>query len=526
MSLPVILTLVLTSTGSAAQGSGLFSNEEIPDEPPSSLFSDEPIPDDPAPGLLDSGSSSSSFLSSVRGTVLLESKAAVDLSFDGDSEQVMELSLGGRIELDAEISRSLSAYVAPQFTYVSAWREDGEDRQFLYLPLPEAYATWSIGAFHLRAGSMIFGWGASDFVAPNDVLNPYDLRRTLLTSPGDAKLSVPAVEAVLRTELVTMRAVIEPFFTAPEFFLTGWDSSIFQLAQGAPLLQTDLLPAASFDRVGDDAIVVDRPEDRPDNATVAGRVTFTFDQVDVSLTAVHGWDVVPELKIDPDLIFLGATLVETVTEGRPLDFTNPDILAAAARIQDTTREGRTLFTGAYRRRDLVGADLVWAIDPIILKLDVAYTFGRTLYSQALMPVRHPWLNTVVGLEYLSGEDLQIIVEVFAFTVFDVPSHYRLLLIEPLAPPPSQFDLKDRTLALPGAIAVGRYSMFDGDLDFELGLLSTFDRGDIAVIPNVRWRVDDHHHLKLGAMIFEGKEDGYGGVYSNNDQAYVGYSWSP
>ena len=83
----------------------------------------------------------------------------------------------------------------------------------------------------------------------------------------------------------------------------------------------------------------------------------------------------------------------------------------------------------------------------------------------------------------------------------------------------------RTLSLPGAIAVIRYSTLDGDLNFELGALATFTRGDLIALPSIAWRIDDHHQLKLGGALFEGRSDGYGGLYTSNDQVYLAYAWS-
>src|SRR5439155_21621912 len=130
-------------------------------------------------------------------------------------------------------------------------------------------------------------------------------------------------------------------------------------------------------------------------------------------------------------------------------------LDALGRIQTALQRGEKVFEGKYNRRNLFGFDSVLALDPFVLKLDVAYTLERTSYTQDYRPVTNPWLNAVLGAEYLSGDDLQVVFEAFALTIFDVRSNYRLALIEPRAPPPSSADVGGRTIVLPGVAGIIR-----------------------------------------------------------------------
>jgi hypothetical protein len=321
--------------------------------------------------------------------------------------------------------------------------------------------------------------------------------------------------------------VVEPFFTPSPFYLTGWDTALIQ-----PALMTSFNVAAlqaifgqpTLDDLGDRLLVTRRPSERPNNATLGARATLNLGDLDVSLTAVHGWEPLPSIAVNPDLAALTAELADSIAKNRPIAL-DATFLDALGRVQDALGRGATLFLGKYNRRDLFGFDSALALDPFVLKLDVAYTLARTSYTQAYQPVTNPWLNAVFGAEYLSGEDLQIIAEAFAITIFDVRSNYRLALFEPRAPPPSAMDVGGRTIVMPGVAGVARYSVLDGDVRFELAAVSTLTRGDIVATPSVHYRIDDSDEVAVGGTYIDGKSDGYGGAYHHNNEVFAKYVWT-
>jgi hypothetical protein len=472
----------------------------------------------------------------ARTLIRLDSRLAFHPMFPNPGDQIAELWLGARLELEVSIAPNLSAFVAPAVSFVSALnkgngsfaRVGGSDREVVYFVTPETRVSYSFGPFDLRAGALLFNWGSSDLVAPNDVLNPYDYRRSFLATSSDAKIPVLAAELVTHAGPLTLRGVVEPFFTPSRYYLTGWDTALIQ-----PSLRTNfnvaslqnLLGASTLDDIGDKFLVTHRPSDRPDNATLAARATFSFGNLDVSGTAVHGWEPLPQITVNSDLGYLTTQLANSVSGSQQIMLT-PEFLAALGRLQDALSRGEKVFDGVYARRDQLGFDSTLALDPFVLKLDVAYTFSRTSYTQDYKPVTNPWLNTVLGIEYLSGDDLQIIVEAFALTVFDLHSNYRLAFIEPHNPPPSMTTgLGLRTIALPGITGAIRYSMLEGDLRFEIAGVTTVTRGDVLIMPSILYKLDDANALIFGGTIIDGKSDGYGGAYKANDQVFIKYQWT-
>ncbi len=462
----------------------------------------------------------------ARAAMRFDTRIAVDTSFDRRGEQVGELWLGGRLDLDLELADSIKVYAAPSFQWVGAIDREGGDREFLYLMTPEAYVSWAEGPFVLRAGALVFSWGPSDIIGPNDVLNPVDYRRSILGFSDEAKIPVLAIEGAGTFGPLTLRAVVEPFFTASRFHLAAWDFSALQA--GVFPLRSDFpidyfFSDAAIDELGNELLATDRPSDHPGNATVAGRATLSLGGIfDLSLNAVYGWDTLPAIVVDDDLLFIANTFAEAKAAGESFPLTDQPVLDAIQRIREAVDSGRKLAKGTYLRRSVLGFDAVLALDPIVLKLDVAYSFQHTVYTQSIEPKSRPWLDAVFGIEYFNGDSLQVILELFAFTIFDVPSSYRLIFFEADQALPE--DPGDRTVVFPGFAGAIRYSILDGDLRFELGASATL-RGDLLLLPSVRWMITDAHQVMLGGMAIEGKDGSYGQRYSNTDQLYVAYRLS-
>src|SRR5687767_3095571 len=206
----------------------------------------------------------------ARTAISLESRLSVDTSFDRAEEQVGELWLAARLELDVDLAEGFKAYAAPNFQWVGAVDREGDDRQFLYLVTPEAYLSWASGPFMIRAGAIVFSWGPSDIIAPNDLFNPIDYRRSLLGFSDEAKIPVLAIEGGGTFGPVDLRAVIEPFFASSCFHLAVWDFSALQA--GVFPLRSDFpidyfFSEAAIDQFGNEILVTERSSDRPDNAT-------------------------------------------------------------------------------------------------------------------------------------------------------------------------------------------------------------------------------------------------------------------
>lgn len=484
-----------------------------------------PAPASPAPAI--EPPSPPPLLSSVRTAFHLDARLAVDTAFDLPGEQVAALWLGARFELELPVSRSVVVFVAPRVQIVSAVDRQLNDRHALYLVTPETRVTWSFGPFDLRVGTLVFSWGASDIIAPSDVLNPIDYRRSFFTALDDNKIPVLAAELVTRLGPLTLRGVVEPFFTPSRFYLTGWDTALLQPSQ-APAQEAavlgSLLGNATLDQVGDRLLVDHPPPERPGSGTFGARGTLNALGADISLTAVHGWEPLPQIIVNPDLIGIASAFASAVAGHRPV-LIDDRLLTQLASLQSAIKNGQAIFDGHYQRRDLVGFDVVYPLDPFVLKIDTSYTFARSYYTQDFRPITNPWISSVVGLEYARGEQLEIELEAFTLAILGVHATDRLAYIEASAPPPSTTSAAGRTIAFPGLTGLARWNPLEGDLRLELGWVASLTRGDLVLLPAIRYRIDDTQTVSVGAMLVEGHADGYGGAYHHDSEVYLKYQWN-
>ncbi len=526
-ALPARAQLPVETASTSSSAGSLFSEEVLPsgglfaEEPPpsSGLFSGTLADAPPAVAALPD------FAPRITWGLRLGTSLALDTSFDRRGEHILEWGVYGRLELHADLTPHLSAHVLPRFTQITALDREGGDRADLDLDAPEAYLALSFDGFRLRAGTLIHAWGSTELVTPSNILNPIDLRRSLVAAQDGARIPVLGAEATVVLSPLTLRGVIQPFFTSSRFYLSGWDTGFAPLvgAQGLDLPDLDgVLGRATADRVGDELLVVDRPSERLDHLTLALRGTLSLGDLELSTTFVWGYEPLPRLALDPDLSVVGGAVLDAIAEQRPIDFFDAAVGEAFGRLQDKLEAQRPLIEGTYPRRTVFGVDATYALDPFLLKLDAAYTVARTHYSQTFAPVALPAIDVVVGLEYVHGTTLQLVLEVATLTTLDVPRTLRLAVLEAREVGP----VEDRAVITPGAALAGRWAILEDELSFELLLATTFTRRDLVLAPQLRWKLSDHHQVRLGGLLIEGQPDGYGGAYTHNDQVFVGYEWSP
>jgi hypothetical protein len=456
----------------------------------------------------------------ARASATLDLRLAVDTSFDRRGEQVGELWLQGGLVLEVTLAPGLSVYAAPRLSWVGALSREGDDRWLLLTRAPEAYLSWAHGPVQVRAGYLVFDWGTSEVVGPVDVLNPLDLRQALTSLDADLKIPVPAVEAVVSAGWLTVRGVVEPVFTPGRFFVTGWDGSIMQggLLPGAEALaDPSLVNPAYIDRVGDQLVQTDRPSDRPDHATLGLRATASLDALDVSASVVHGWNPLPSVSVDPNLITVADAVARARLAGQAPDFGDPALAGALTAVQTAVEDDAPLFKGTYQRRTVAGVDAAWALDPLVLKVDVAYSTAQLLYNRAGQARTSPALTAVAGVEYYRGEVLQIWVEGFWIHLLEVNGSGALAFLEPA----DGAAEKGRGVDLFGAGAFARGQLLEGDLVLEAGAVVS-SRGDLALMPRASYAVGQGMLVTLGGLLVEGRGDGAGGAYTHLDQLYLAY----
>ncbi len=446
----------------------------------------------------------------------------IDTSFEKPGEQILFFGVSGLVELDVELSRSLSIFAQPKFYHATTWNRSLDDRQMLYLNTPEAYVRYRDSFVSLKIGALVHKWGSSDLIAPSDVLNPQDLRLGLINGN-----KIPTLGAQVEAQLgpLTLTAVVQPFFAASRYHLVGWDYAILQPNKfmGNPTRTLEAVYGpGTLDRIGDEMVATERPQDSLDNGTYALRGLVELGDLSLAMSFVHGWDSIPTMVVNEDLLTVANAVWQEVEQRRfrPVGISD-EVDAALVRLQDAVEAGRPLFNGRFQRRTLLGIDANYVLDPVILKLDVAYTFKRTFYTEGPLATRHPWLNAAFGFEYVRGQEFQLLVEGYFSAVLDVPERELLIFLESTGSSREQ----GRIVPIYGISAVMRYMIIEEELGLEAAAIYNIGQGDVLLAPALFWRLDDQQQLRASLVLIEGSEDSYGDTFSHNDQVLVTYKYA-
>ncbi len=469
----------------------------------------------------------------LRVSARLRTTAFLDPAFDRTDLQIFEAWVEGRLELSATLSDAVELRVAPAFWLAYGLSESGDARTVGDVLVPEAALTWRSGPARLRVGTLVFQWGASDLVGPSDVLNPYDLRRGLVAPPREVEIPQLAAELTLREGPWALALVVEPLYTGSRFFLSGWDTGLTRVitAQGVPLPNLEeIYRKNALDRVGDQLLSWNPPGASPADWTYAARLTADLEPLTLGASAVYGFEALPAVDLDPDLVRVTSAVFDAVGRGTPLPLGDLSFAESLGRVLAGAEQGRALFSGTYPRRGLLGVDASLALDPIVLKLDVALSLSRSFYTQAFRPIRLPSVTGVLGVDYAYGTTVQLTIEAFAVGALDLPADTRLALFEPRPDAAATGSMTaaataGRALWLPGVSALARVALAEG-LTIETAALATATRGDFLLAPMLAWQLRDTQALRVGAIIVGGGRDGYGWTYAQDDRLLVQWTWAP
>src|SRR5690606_3634912 len=90
------------------------------------------------------------------------------------------------------------------------------------------------------------------------------------------------------------------------------------------------------------------PDESPENATVALRARTQLWGWDLAVTAHYGWDRLPQLRVDRDLLVM-AEAAPRVAADPELLLNDPDLRETALRLQQRIAVGEELISAEYFR---------------------------------------------------------------------------------------------------------------------------------------------------------------------------------
>jgi hypothetical protein len=513
--------------------------EEPADEPGPTLETEEEQPPD-------SGFQTARFLGEW-GTRL-----DVDTSFDGEREDIVELSSRFDLGLEWEPRDDFRVVVGGEFRHWVGGKENPDETDLLVnasdvrasydARLGEAYALWRWQRFSLAAGNLVTRWGSTDLVRPGDVLNPTD------------QTSFSAMEAPERLPQLTLdgtwsgpgwsfQALLVPFFKANRTWAFGRDNSLLTsrnpvIADQFPIdrllddvidasIQDDIQPLASATRVPDETLL---------NASYGARGTVTFWNTDVGVGWWRGWDRTPFIFADEDL----RTLLNTVlSDGQILedfDFLaffvrHPELVDVTDDLSARLAAGEDAFFSEYRRQQMFLVDAARYVGPIGVRTDVAFFTRKTYLTESFESVRRPTLSPALGLswERFESEDdvVSVTVEGFANVPFAADSPVTESLV-----PEDQRGVPDDALLIVGDGVYGVSGSFLWttpwiETTLQLGGVYNVSHGDLIASASVQRTFFEWLQVGAGYTLFAGPAPRerltLGGIYDTNDHLSLAVS---
>lgn len=380
--------------------------------------------------------------------------------------------------------------------------------------LRDASMSWTRPWGRLTIGRATLNWGTLELQSPLRVLAPSDFSQGLVGA-----LSNPDESPLLPTWLVRweaqlgpgqLDAVYLPFFEQHRLSPFATDAAFVRPGLG-PELPASIAPMLRrldlrLDRsLGDTLVLALKPPSAtPLDGSLGLRYAARLGGWDVALQAVAGWDRMPELRFDQDLLLLlGATAsagfdLPKLAEG----FSDPAVAAAAQRSQGKALTD--LVQASWRRRLLVGLEAQGEpVDGWLVRAELGWSPGKVLIDQQFRPIRSAQLLAGAGLEHGLGDWLNALAEVTWQFSYDAPGDLPLLMTA------------RHQIQVAGGLQA---RLGDGQpWTVQLGGLYGVSLGDWAAAPRVAYTWEEGWTVALGAVVADGPPLAPGGLFRTDDQ---------
>lgn len=393
-----------------------------------------------------------------------------------------------------------------------------------FAELREAYLQWNLGPGQLTAGRDIVQWGALELQSPWRIWNPVDFSQGLLgaLNPDDTPL---LADWLVRWSQPlgpgTLEAIFQPFFTEHRFSPFATDTAMVRPDVGPAVPQALFAQLRHLDlrldrSLGDSlTLALKPPPDTPLAGSLGARWLTHLNAWDVGVQAIFNWDRVPILHFDPNIATLLGKLASVgFDQSKQIAMLgDPEYQAAQAAVQASGKGPLDLATADWQRRLTLGGQ--WSVEVAedwTLRGDVAWApkvgnaLGRVVFTDKFEPLVTSMLLTGLGVEWLHGENLAVVLEATYQWAMDVPAGQPLFLMA-----------RHQVVVAGGA----QWKFGEGEAwSLQAGGMYGISLGDWAALPRIAWIFADNWKLGLGAAFTGGPLLSPGGLYRTDDQILI------
>jgi hypothetical protein len=505
----------------------------------------QPAPLDSPPEPVEVESPAPPVMQTARYVARWGTRLDVDSQFEDDSEDIVELSSNFDLGIEFEPRNDLRLVAYGAFRHWVGAKKNPDETTYLlnaqharaaYDARPgEVYLLWRPSRLTLSVGNLVTRWGSTDLTRPGDVLNPVDATSFSAMSASE-RIPQLTIDLSYSGKGWALQGLLVPFLIEDRTWVFGRDTSLFNsrnpvVASQLPIdgLLDDTLDPSVQDDLQDAVRATRRPDEGPANISLGTRFTATFANTDVGVGAWWGWDRVPHMSVDPDLLALLQTVLADGQVLQDFDFLaffvrNPGLVDVTDSISEKAAAGEDLFVAEYRRLAMGLVDFARYIGPIGVRIDVAAFGAKTYLTEGFRAVRRPTLEPSLGLswERIRGEDdvFTINVEGFLKQPFAADSGLTEAFVaaeDRGAPDDPLLLIGDRLFGVAGAVL---WAIPRTKTRIQLGAVGNISHGDVISSARVERDFGDYLTAALGYTIFLGPDPAdrlsLGGLYDVND----------
>lgn len=360
----------------------------------------------------------------------------------------------------------------------------------------EAYLGVFRSAVDVRVGLQRIAWGHADTFQPNDVANASDLRNPVLNEIELNHIPTFSVRVDAASRLGTLQLVAEPFFARDRYDVYGSNWALIQ--RDAPKGYRGLLgtlarvPGVSRRDAGE-ALLLDAASPGGLSGTQGGvRFDWVPGRLDVTHYYHYGFLGTPAFHLDPSLV--------AALDAVDWDRARPSVIGA----QLDAFVGEGAVAAKWERRHHIGLDIGTTVGAFVLRLDAAYQRPAMFYDRTFNAWLSPSLETVVGIEYQTGQIERVIL---------LEGRYRRITREV---PEGGLLFASRNAADVAALVRWRWINV---LELETRVVTGLNPRSLVARPQIAWR-NGRYAVRGGVVLLGGQEWSFGRWYEDNRGVYV------
>jgi hypothetical protein len=379
-------------------------------------------------------------------------------------KDLQQMSASFWLQVDPQFNEHFGSRVLFEGDYFelgAARLAEGKQQSHFRGLLREGYLSYSQDGWDIKVGKQIIPWGKSDAINPTDFLSGKDY--TILNPD----------EEVRRTGATGVQMSWVPSAGTSAWTFTGVWLPIF--AQSKNLIDSSVLSPTVV------LAGIDEPDVEISNSEVAGKLAYSGDGWDVSLSGFSGWDHRPLFE-EKRRYFVGTTPFIEMVQG-------------------------------FRRINAVGVDGSWAGEKWIFRGESAFVQTEN-YDGTFTTVTPSHWDTVLGVERPFGDHLRIQFQAVTryFPNYKDPEE-TVVVNDPVS------TVVNRQIAMANALVSGYQDQFipSGTLrvsytdeanhwDGEVFYLQNMVGSDYLVRPKFSVAATDSLRLTAGADLYGGPRD--------------------